>query len=244
MKKIIPLLIIVGCVFIAVFTLKYNSPKKDVATSQKQTEIVETNPCNQNSANREVISKIEKTFDELSKMNFDEVKWDTYSNKDLGISFDYPKEIYVVDKRTPEDKTSKDAMFIISNCGNDIASISITFDKNIIKTNLDMMLPENIKKYETAHNSKLKITETSVGGQKAFLTEDTTKTDIPTDVRIVTFYDDSNNPDHMVVIYTFKKDIEGYLMANKQEWPKEILENYSQFSLKIADKFLNSIKFN
>ncbi len=232
---------------IAVTKEKQDTPSK----SQDLT----TDPCQQsreqNGKTVEVIYTRSKSATEIDGTKFEDIKWVKHTDKDLGISFDFPKDIYILEKVTSpldnhiEKEGLKDYSFMFTNCVNYSFAIHFIYDnEGYYYTNLRFSDPE---KFYLNNPERFygKVTDTKFNGFKAKLFVNNVATQIPADELLVYFYKSGDtNTDHLVNIVYPKKDIDAYLQHTKSSWNDNELERYKNFDTRIAERVLNSISFD
>jgi hypothetical protein len=205
--------------------------------SPKGTEyMLSKSSCNQNSPGREVISLVIKPVGVNTA--FDDIKWERYTDTANKISFDYPKEYYITEKKTDSD----DITYLISDCTNRIASINIVTKPDNITNLLSYLANPNQFKSPTAPT--IKALDITLKDRPAKLIVDYAPSRVPVDLFAIPFADDSGNVNKLVLIYIPMADIEGYQRINAIMSKTDFIERYKNYQLKIAERILESVQFN
>lgn len=205
----------------------------------------------QNGKTVEVIYTRNKSAAEIDNINFEDIKWVKHTDKDLGISFDFPKDIYILEKITSpldshiEKEGLRNYSFMFTNCINYSFVINFIYgNEGYYYTNFRFSDP---KKFYLNNPERFygKVADVTFNGFKAKLLVNDVTAQIPIDELLVYFYkSDGTNTDHLVNIIYPKKDIDAYLQHAKTSWNDNELERYKNFDTKISEKILNSISFN
>lgn len=197
----------------------------------------------------EVIFPSYKTSVERGRVKFTDIDWINYEDRTLGISFDFPKEIYTLQKVTvfpdghKESYGTYDYYFIFSNC------LSYSYEIRFIYSGHGFFYTDS--KYKdpakfSDNNPSLfsgTVTDAFFANQKARLMVNNAPQQIPSDSYLI-YPKSSNGENNRLVEITFPKlDIESYLRHNGISWGDEEKKRYQEFDVKIAKRVLNSIKF-